>query len=357
MKPIIPTLRIGVFLVVVVALLLAGVSASAQTARAQSDNPNGNYNPTYNPNQIALLRWYHGNAAPTVFTVPNNFSGTTTGTEGIAFDGVDMWVASYDTGILNLLSINGAVLDTIYLGGNPLALAYDGANIWVTNRGRGRLQKVSVATHTFTTLDVIPGLTDPYKVAFDGQSVWITSFRDNKVAQLTTGGALVRSFDVGNPTGLAFDGDCIWVASSANSNVQVIAVPGRKCAFGAKVFPSGGQSPFNIVYDGTNMWVTNQNSDNVAELDGVYGAGVLQTIPVGRNPQGLAFDGAYIWVANIFQKTLYKLLASNNPLGFPGTVVAIFQTFPSGAYVGPNELAFDGANMWATLGGKLVGKF
>jgi len=67
-----------------------------------------------------------------------------------------------------------------------------------------------------------------------------------------------------------------------------------------------GQHPMSIAFDGNNMWVTNEASNNVTKIrvgDGV----VLGTYPVGAGPTGIAFDGANIWVANTGGRTLTKL--------------------------------------------------
>jgi DNA-binding beta-propeller fold protein YncE len=61
----------------------------------------------------------------------------------------------------------------------------------------------------------------------------------------------------------------------------------------------------------------------------------LGTFAVGGAPNGVAFDGANIWVANNGSGTVTKLWASD------GTTLG---TFFSGG--GPDGVAFDGANMW-----------
>jgi YVTN family beta-propeller protein len=67
-----------------------------------------------------------------------------------------------------------------------------------------------------------------------------------------------------------------------------------------------GQHPMSIAFDGNNVWVTNQASNNVTKIRVSDGA-VLGTFTVGAGPTGIAFDGANIWVANTGGKTLTKL--------------------------------------------------
>ncbi len=70
------------------------------------------------------------------------------------------------------------------------------------------------------------------------------------------------------------------------------------------------------------------------------GAGGGNRFAVGSFPDGIAFDGANIWVANKNDSTVSKLKAND------GSVVG---TYAAGqAY--PTNIAFDGANMWLSGG-------
>ena len=58
---------------------------------------------------------------------------------------------------------------------------------------------------------------------------------------------------------------------------------------------------------------------------------------VGNSPQGVAFDGANIWVTNAGTNNVTKLLASSG---------AVVGTYPVGSF--PDCVAFDGTNIWVT---------
>ncbi len=60
-----------------------------------------------------------------------------------------------------------------------------------------------------------------------------------------------------------------------------------------------GKVPGGVAFDGVNIWVTNENSNNVTKLRASDGA-VLGTFSVGTLPLQVAFDGANIWVTNGF---------------------------------------------------------
>src|SRR4029077_13872567 len=59
-------------------------------------------------------------------------------------------------------------------------------------------------------------------------------------------------------------------------------------------------------FDGTNIWVTNEDSNNMMKLRASDGA-VLETFTVGTLPLQVAFDGANIWVTNGRSGSVSKL--------------------------------------------------
>jgi DNA-binding beta-propeller fold protein YncE len=71
---------------------------------------------------------------------------------------------------------------------------------------------------------------------------------------------------------------------------------------------------------------------------------VLGVLPVGQRPRGITFDGTYVWVANQEEGTVAEFRASD---------ASIIRT--AGASAGnPPALAFDGANVWVS--GDTMGK-
>jgi DNA-binding beta-propeller fold protein YncE len=67
-----------------------------------------------------------------------------------------------------------------------------------------------------------------------------------------------------------------------------------------------GSRPQGLAYDGANIWVANLNSNNVVKLRASDGTR-LGTFSVGASPSGVAFDGANIWVTNNGNNTVSKL--------------------------------------------------
>ena len=99
-----------------------------------------------------------------------------------------------------------------------------------------------------------------------------------------------------------------------------------------------GSNPQGIAFDGSHVWIANQVSGNITKLRASDGASVATYgIGSGSAPHDVAFDGANIWVTNHGASGVTKLRASD------GTALGTF-------FVGatPVGIAFDGANVWAT---------
>ncbi len=100
-----------------------------------------------------------------------------------------------------------------------------------------------------------------------------------------------------------------------------------------------GKRPIGLAFDGAYIWVTNQFSNSVTKLRAFNGAN-LGSFAVGDGPFGLAFDGSSVWVANFFSKNVTKLRASDG---------ANLGTFAVGD--GAAGVAFDGVNIWVANNG------
>ena len=105
-----------------------------------------------------------------------------------------------------------------------------------------------------------------------------------------------------------------------------------------------GSNPNGVAFDGANVWVANFGTDDspgntVTKLRAADGA-TMGTFTVGTGPYLMAFDGANIWVTNAGTSaspgnTVTKLRASDG---------ATLGTFTVGTV--PHGIAFDGANIW-----------
>ena len=103
-------------------------------------------------------------------------------------------------------------------------------------------------------------------------------------------------------------------------------------------YPTGGQAAgfFAVDSDG-NLWVSNQNSDNVSKL--APNGTILGIFAVGNVPAGMLFLNGNIWVANWIDSSVSVLQASTGKL--VETVM-----LPPGSY--PYQLAAADTNVFVT---------
>jgi hypothetical protein len=189
------------------------------------------------------------------------------------------------------------------------------------------------------------------------------------------------------PQGLAFDGAHMWVAcagtsgAGANGLVELNVSDGTVAGTVTNV-----PGPYALVYDGANIWASNQNNAQVTKVNTSTPTLQTSTVQVGNVPKGMAFDGANIWVANYQDNTLTEIpVAGGSPITHPlsgcsepwGIVVAldssdhvhlwvacystnnVVEVDPSngtitatvGGFVFPTFLAYDGTNIWVTNNG------
>jgi DNA-binding beta-propeller fold protein YncE len=100
----------------------------------------------------------------------------------VTFDGTDIWVGNYGDGTVSKLRArDGTVLGTFKAGVSPYGIAFDGVNIWIASAFQvlemrpsdGKLLLVARVTQGDTT-----GL------AFDGANIWVARYAVDLVSKL-----------------------------------------------------------------------------------------------------------------------------------------------------------------------------
>lgn len=96
-----------------------------------------------------------------------------------------------------------------------------------------------------------------------------------------------------------------------------------------------GSQPYGVAFDGVNVWAANfaDFPGTVTKIRARDGE-VLGTFKVGQKPLGVTFDGTNIWVSNHFDNTVTKLRASD------GKILGTFSV------KSPWWMASDGDNIW-----------
>ncbi|NJM92749.1 MAG: hypothetical protein HC861_09105 [Rhodospirillaceae bacterium] len=168
-------------------------------------------------------------------------------------------------------------------------------------------------------------------MVFDGRSVWICSgsLRRFDTQNLMEDASYpISAAAVGR---LVLDGEELWILGSLPRTL-VNLDPATASVLLEVVVAGGGGGSSSFAYDGSHLWVGNQDS-NTVDKRGLDGS-LVETYAVHSAPTELLFDGAHVWVA-CRDGTIVKLKARD------GSELGSFQ-------VGfrPGAMAFDGINVW-----------
>jgi hypothetical protein len=214
----------------------------------------------------------------------------------------------------------------------------------VPARRGGSMPPVTPATLYVYSAQVGNSSANVNAVVFDGRNVWAAVEEDGggHVKKLSSTGAVLSSTNVGiAPLEMAYDGERIWVTDYTSSDVMV--VNGADGAVVKTFQLPVNANPEGILFDGTYIWVANNGAgSSISNTVSKYNAATLTLVanyPIGLAPDGVAFDGTYVWVTNS---------GSNNVVRLDRWSGAILRTYPTGDF--PLSIVFDGKNIWIANG-------
>jgi len=287
------------------------------------------------------------------------------------YDGTYLWIID-DSRLHKVRATDGFKIFDVAVGANPTDVIFDGNYIWVTVGG-GEVQKID----PYSGIEECSlAVTNPQSITFDSQHYWVTAEdgdgngvlakMDSACTQI--GGNIdltTSSFSLGK---IIYNGSYLW-ALATNDDTGVGSVVNINPSTNDAMRWDGliGSSPSDIFFDNYYYWVTSTDSDSVtryylseskvcSQLDnddpvacqtdidcsaGGFGT-CLFVVPqsfgthdTGDEPAYMAFDGTYIWAANVAGQSLTRLLAAD-----PSQTTSFTLGFT------PTGLLFDGTYLW-----------
>jgi len=137
------------------------------------------------------------------------------------------------------------------------------------------------------------------------------------------------------PRGIAYDGQRIWTANQSGS-VSIVSLD----PVSVISVSTGFTELWGILYDGTNVWVTDTISGSSGKLHKLDSSGaILMSIDVGTSPRFPAFDGTNIWVPNLDSNSVSVVRRSTG---------ALLATLTGNGINLPKMAAFDGDRILVT---------
>lgn len=175
------------------------------------------------------------------------------------------------------------------------------------------------------------------------------------------GAVTVVADDIGTSVAesLAFDGERIWATTCCVISIPQPPPPGSVSiitpgTWSVSTITDGFTQPFGIVFDGTDIWVTDIGASAVFRLDAA--GAITQTIATPDNPGKPVYDGVNIWVPTSAGIVVIRAAT--------GEVVATLlegdaQTSGSAAFDGSRVLLLDSrhATLWDAQSLTLIRSF
>jgi streptogramin lyase len=191
--------------------------------------------------------------------------------------------------------------------------------------------------------------------------VWVANQFSNIVVEFNANGSIMNSFTVGiRPHGVKIDrggtGN-IWVQNTAGGGPSAPACPNNTTGTMTALNPDGslmgtfctnGDQPQHAQFDSSsNVWVTNQASNTVAELSSA--GAPINVFPTGVNPHAITSDQAgNFWIGNYGSNSITVL----DPSGSLLTTILNAGLQPTGNSIDPS------GNLWQSMeGNNLVSVF
>jgi DNA-binding beta-propeller fold protein YncE len=220
--------------------------------------------------------------------------------ESILFDGTSIWVyspnalaltvfenanpfQSYQYNIAFNQPVSGGT-SLVYTGSGSQAIAYDGSYIYLINFFDSSLNRLPAL--------VVPSNPSPAAITADEHSIWIANSSENQLTHIDFTGDLLGISPVGNkPIDLLFDGQDIWVANQDDGTVMRMDTQSGQIIGEYEV----GEQPIALEDDGQYIWVANQGDGTISRLLAATGESFGE-FSVGGSPLALAYDGQYMWV-------------------------------------------------------------
>jgi hypothetical protein len=243
----------------------------------------------------------------------------------------------------------GLARNRIGVGLRPVSLAFDGQHLWVANAASSNVSKVQASDGA--VLGTFGVTWPPVALAYDGGSIW-TLTRDSTTTRLVklraSNGSVAAVYTLAPPhpvqpyaTGLVFDGEFLWVSWHwpANCVTKVRMSDGALLA----TVPTQGNEVVDLAFDGTYLWTANVDSRNVSRIrasDATFAG--LSAAQV--DCCCLVFDGDFMWAGGsplMAPFSLAKIRASD------GAVVGSYFPQVGGHSIEALVLGFDGASIWA----------
>lgn len=150
---------------------------------------------------------------------------------GATFDGTNLWgmflQGTSSPGEVYEYTTSGAYVSTFTCPGTyNIGLTWDGSNLWMSCRGNQTIYEMSSDGSVLSSFSVpYSGLGD---MAYDGTNLYFTTGNNRTIVEVTTTGTIIDVYDLSGISGsfhasaLMFDGNNFWVADNTSDIIYEV---------------------------------------------------------------------------------------------------------------------------------------
>lgn len=252
--------------------------------------------------------------------------------------------------IVTVLSIRPQA-DTGTCGGASVTLPFtdvSGTNVFFCSIAEAYFSALTNGT-TPTTYNPGDPVTREQMAAFITRTMDRSLQRGSRRAALdhywtpTSSDGLTLTTVGGEPTRVKSDGADLWVTNLNSATVSRVRASDGMLL---QTWTGANAAAGVVTAKGLIFVTTNSNPATLYQIDPTQPVGPVTTLPISIGPfaASISFDGARLWTANSSGSVSIVTL---NPLSV--------STISTGFTI-PNEVLFDGSNMWLTDSGTTPGK-
>lgn len=235
------------------------------------------------------------------------------------------------------------------VGSNPQQIKFDGTDLWLANATSGTVMRIRPSDGK--VLDTWTGATAAAGIVTAMGRIFITGQADPGSLYMIdptqpAGSVTTLTGTLGNGTGgIAFNGLRIWTANSGSAGVQGSVSIVSLNPVSVTTVSTGFIQPKGILYDGSNVWVTDQGGGTLLKLNS--DGSIAQTVTVGTGPVFPVFDGTNIWVPNSNAASV-TVVRVKDAQGNPLPTAFVLATLTDNGLEQPITAAFDGERILVT---------
>jgi YVTN family beta-propeller protein len=235
---------------------------------------------------------------------------------------------------------NNRVTAQIPVGNTPGAVASGPGSVWIANAGDKTISHVDPFSKS--VLKTIPVSATPDSLAVGPGAVWVLhgfvgslTRIDPDVNRVSRRITVTRHSLAGAGGAVALGAGAVWAAYSSAVVAKINPDSERPVA---RDF--AGRLPDGAAFGGGSLWVANREENTVDRFDPRnFGRGPTMVIKVGRGPSGVAVGGGFVWVTNTDDDSVSRI----DPLTQSVTRIAVGRS--------PRGVAYGSGAVWVADGG------